>query len=448
MMPVAWRSALRRLPAMPPGPRPSDRLRRWAARVGPWPRVLALAAVVGLLTGLFVVVLERLIIGVLLDAFGRQPLAVQVAAPFVGLVLAAACLHWLAGDASPSTTDEYIRDFHDRGRLLPLGPVPGRVLASVATIGFGCAQGLEGPSIYGGAAVGSVLQRRFARHFSPEDMKMLVVAGAAAGLSAIFKTPATGAIFALEVPYRNDLGARAVLPAIIASTVSYLTFVSFLGTEPLLQIEGDPALGARDLLGAAAVGLLAGAGARLFSAMVGAARRVQDARRPRTRALCVVGAGAGLAGVALVADAAIGLPLTLGPGYDAIRWTTEAERGVALVALLFVLRALATGLSIAGGGAGGTFIPLVVQGALLGRLVGFALPAGRASLFTMVGAAAFVGAGYRTPLAGVMFVAESTGRPGFVVPGLIATALAQLVMGGASVADHQKDRRGVGTGDD
>jgi H+/Cl- antiporter ClcA len=59
------------------------------------------------------------------------------------------------------------------------------------------------------------------------------------------------------------------------------------------------------------------------------------------------------------------------------------------------------------------------------------------TLFPLIGVAAFLGAGYRVPLAGVMFVAESTGRPGFVVPGLIAAIVAQLFMGGASASAYQ-----------
>jgi CIC family chloride channel protein len=83
------------------------------------------------------------------------------------------------------------------------------------------------------------------------------------------------------------------------------------------------------------------------------------------------------------------------------------------------------------------FIPLVVAGALAGRVVGGAVNALDTSLFTVVGAAAFLGAGYRVPLAAVVFVAEATGRPGFVVPGLLAAVVAELVMGTRSVTEYQ-----------
>jgi CIC family chloride channel protein len=112
-----------------------------------------------------------------------------------------------------------------------------------------------------------------------------------------------------------------------------------------------------------------------------------------------------------------------------------------LVAVILGLRALVTVATVAGGGAGGLFIPLVLLGALTGQIVGGVLGETTATLFPVVGVAAFLGAGYRTPLAAVMFVAESTGRPGFVVPGLLAAAVSQLVMGQASVSPYQETGR-------
>ena len=89
----------------------------------------------------------------------------------------------------------------------------------------------------------------------------------------------------------------------------------------------------------------------------------------------------------------------------------------------------------------GLFVPLVVLGALLGQLCGQAVHESTHTLFPVIGVAAFLGAGYRTPLAAVVFVAESTGRPGFIVPGLIAAVVAQLVMGDESVSIYQSPQR-------
>jgi CBS domain-containing protein len=155
-----------------------------------------------------------------------------------------------------------------------------------------------------------------------------------------------------------------------------------------------------------------------------------------------VSSGAILGALIVAARAVSDQPLAIGPGYLAVRWATDPTHGVLLVVGLLLIRTLAVPTALAGGGVGGLFIPLVVEGALVGRLCGSAFGQPGSSLFPVIGIAAFLGAGYRVPLAAVMFVAESTGRPEFVVPGLIAAVAAQLVMGRASVSAYQQARQG------
>lgn len=403
-------------------------------------QTLAFAAVTGVLVGAAVLVIERVTVDGLLDTLAEQPLWVQALGPVVGLLIAAACLRWVAGDASNTTADEYIRAFHDPSdERSPARPVFGRILASIATIGYGGALGLEGPSIYAGSVIGSSLQRRFARFFSREDAKVLLVAGAAAGVSAIFKTPATGALFAIEVPYRADVARRNVLPAMVAAVTGYAVVASVDGTDRLLPISGAPDFGWKELGGALVVGLLCGAGARLFSAGI----RFLRSRTVTTIPLLtrIAGAGALLALLAWLSDVVVDAPLSLGPGYDVIAWATDHGNGFWLVAFLLTARAAATFATFGAGGAGGLFIPLVVLGALGGRLVGDVFDMSDTGLLVAVGMAAFLGAGYRTPLAAVVFVAEATGSPGLVVPAIIATAASQLLLSDSSVASHQRAGR-------
>ena len=398
--------------------------------------VVLFAALTGGVTGLGVAGFEAVTRDGLFDHLQRAPLAVEVLAPLAGLVLAALALRLLAGGASPATADEYIKNFHEAGARLDPRPLPGRIVASVATLGLGGAMGYEGPSIYLGAAVGSALQRRFSRFFSREDAKVLLVAGAAAGVAAIFKAPATGLVFALEVPYQEDFARRMLLPAGIAAAVSYVVFVAIAGTAPLFAVAGSPPFNLQDLGGAVLLGVLCGVGARLFTMALLRAKRVATRIPPLVRA---AGAGTVLVGLALLAKVAFGAPLTLGAGYDNLTWAFDPRRAVALVMLLFALRALATVATVSGGGVGGLFIPLVIEGALLGRAVGglFRTAASGSHFFPLVGVSAFLGAGYRVPLAGVVFAAEASGRPGFIVPGLIAAVVAQLFMGRASASPYQ-----------
>jgi len=403
-----------------------------------WYRVIVFAALTGALVGLAVALFEWVVGEGLLEGTLDLPNGLQWCAPAVGLVLAWCALRFVGRGASPATADEYLDAYHHRDGDLPAREVPGRTLASAATLGLGGAMGFEGPSVYLGAAIGSAIERRFPGPFTDENRRLLLVAGAAAGIAAIFKAPATGAVFAIEVPYQEDSASHTVVPATVAAAASYLTYVIFYGLGRLFPAGGSPALDARDLAGALAIGVLAGIGARGFAWLVRAAKRVSSSTVPVWRRLLVVGVA--LTALAALTYVAYDKPLSLGPGYSAIEWTHAAERSLGLVVLLLLIRATATSLAIAGGGVGGVFIPLFVEGWILGTAVEVVVSS-HTLLFPVIGAAAFLGAGYRTPIAAVVFVAEVTGGPGFIVPALIATAVAQLLMGRQSITTHQLPRR-------
>jgi len=394
------------------------------------------AAVVGALTGFAVAGFERLTVSVVFDrVVAKLPLALLAFAPGVGLAVAALWLRGPGRGVSPATADEYIDAFHAE-HPLPVRSMVHRVVAAVATLGSGGAMGLEGPSIYIGATIGQAAQRRFRSLFGDADRNLLLVAGAAAGIAAIFKAPATGAVFALEVPYQDDLARRMLLPALVASASGYLALVAVNGTAPLFPIAGAPPLSFVDLAGAAGLGIAAGVGARAFSWLL---RRAKEISTRGNAALRVAAAGLMIAALFAVGRGLTGESLVLTPGYGVVTWALDPKRSVGILLAILLLRCLATSLSVAGGGVGGLFVPLVVAGALLGRAFGIAV-GGNDSLFLVVGVAAFLGAGYRVPLAAVMFVAETTGRPGFVVPGLIAAVVAELLMGSMSVTTHQVHR--------
>jgi len=397
-----------------------------------------LALLTGATTGLAVAGFDWLVREQAFDRVLRGPLWVQAVAAPLGLVLAWLVLRWVGRGTGPATADEYIKNFHDAEKGLDLAPVPARLLASAATLGGGAAMGFEGPSIYLGAAIGAWWQRRFSRVFERADAKALLVCGAAAGVAAIFKAPATGMVFALEVPYRQDLARRMLLPAMFSAAASYVVFAAINGTDPLFPISGTPPFDLRDLGGAAVLGLLGGGAARLFADAIRAAKHSSAALSAAVRLP--------IAAVALVALFAAGRGITgrslmIGSGYQAIEWSLEPGHAAGVILAVFALRALATSVAVWAGGVGGLFIPLVVQGALVGSAMGVAVGASDTTLFPLLGIAAFLGAGYRVPLAAVVFVAESTGRPSFVVPALIAAATSQLLIGRSSVSDYQQDTR-------
>jgi CIC family chloride channel protein len=412
----------------------------------------------GILVALVVAAFEVLTADVLLERLAEQPLWVVAAAPTLGLGAAALTLRWLAGGAGPATSDEYIRAYHERRPRLPFRLLPARLLAGAATIGSGGALGLEGPSIYAGSVTGLAVHRRVSRLLRREDAHLLLTAGAAAGVAAVFKAPATGVLFALEAPYRGDLARRALLPALVAAAASYTTYVAIVGIEPVIPfatleqlVSGEEGglispsdvqavlrVELTDLAGALALGIAAGIGGRIVARVARWAKERGERHHVLAR---IVAAGVVLAALAVAAEAAFDAPLTTGPGLGAVEWVTQPDQGLGLIALLFGMRLAATTATLVGGGVGGLFIPLAVQGAILGAFIGELVDTDRPLLYATLGVAASLGAGYRTPIAAVMFVAEVAPSGGFVVPALVAAAVSQLVAGRSSVAAHQRDER-------
>lgn len=413
-------------------------------------RLLGASVAIGVVVAVVVALFETLTESVLLHWLFDQSLIVLVTAPVVGILAANGVLRWVGRGTSGATSDEYIRTFHERHPRLPIIHLPGKLLAGVATIGMGGAVGMEGPSIYAGSSIGLWVHEKTGSFLRRDKARLLLTAGAAAGIAAVFKAPATGVIFAMEAPYREDVTPQALLPSLLASAASYVTFVSLVGTEPVVPfLAGSGGISGEagrsvfgvdliDLAGALALGIAAGLGGRGFAWLV--RRSKAGAKRYSLPKRLLLG-GIGLAVLAWVAEVVFESPLTLGPGTEAMAWVV-GDRGLGLIALLFGLRMAATITTVFAGGVGGLFIPLAALGVVLGEFVGQAIGKDETTLYPILGLAAFLGAGYRAPIAAVMFVAESTGGVGsFVVPALVAAAVSQVVAGPSSVADYQRSVR-------
>ena len=228
-----------------------------------------------------------------------------------------------------------------------------------------------------------------------------------------------------------------LLPALVGAASGYVALVAVNGTTPLFPIRGTPPLSFIDLTAAAALGLAAGFGARVFAWMLRTAKHINDRARPVT---AVASASCSIAVLFFIGRALTHQNLVLTPGYGVVSYTLVTKQSLAVIAAVLVLRCCATSAAVAGGGVGGLFVPLVVAGALLGRIFGDVI-GHDTSLFLVIGIAAFLGAGYRVPLAAIMFVAETTGKPSFIVPGLIAAVVAELAIGPGSVTTHQSPSR-------
>jgi len=172
-------------------------------------------------------------------------------------------------------------------------------------------------------------------------------------------------------------------------------------------------------------------------------RSYKDGSRPYLRAAL---AGVALSLLAMSAWLITGSAITAGPGYVASDWalpTSGVTPAVGLLLAALVIRAISVLLCVAAGGGGGVFTSMAVNGILLGTLVAAVLGLENPTLLALAGACAFLGAGYRLPLATAGLLAEVAGAAAPIALGLIAIGIAMVFMGSTSASSTQTDARSV-----
>jgi len=306
-----------------------------------------------------------------------------------------------------------------------------KVIGCAFTIGLGGSTGLEGPAKWLGAAVGVQFHRgihwlalrwRFFRRLKVQPLTM-VVAGASAAVAIVFRAPLSGSLFAVE--HDGHVSHEELIPSVVAAASAYMVWVAIVGPAPLIPLPKTYHLQAKELLWALPVGLICGLGASLFLAIRFGLTRFL-ARYPLVwRGLL---GGVGLALLAMPGHFLFhDLQVTQRGGLELILHVlagTETHRA----AILFSgLKILATAMTLAAGGVGGMWICTVSMGASLGAfLQGWMMPE-TPGLIPMMAGVAFAGAVHEVILVPVVFLAETTGDPALVVPGLLAATVAVLV---------------------
>jgi CIC family chloride channel protein len=111
-----------------------------------------------------------------------------------------------------------------------------KMFSSIITIGSGGSAGREGPIAQIGAGFGSYLANLL--RLNDDERRTLLIAGAAGGIGAIFRSPLGGALFSVEVLYRRDFESKALIPALLSSIVAYSIFASRFGWEFLFETPG------------------------------------------------------------------------------------------------------------------------------------------------------------------------------------------------------------------
>ena len=407
---------------------------------------LVIAPVVGVITGLITTALAVIILDrmwpPILNYYVHHHWA-MVPGLLLGCMVAGLLMQYMTPDPDEHSTEEIIRSYHEHQGDVNMRPFFPKLLAAIATVGFGGSAALEGPSIYGGGAIGSWLWKRLrsARRFSLDsrDRRIMLICGAAAGMSAVFRAPLTGIVFSLEMPYKDDLAHEALLPSLISSVVSFMTLSFFLGSAPLFDFAAEPSFTRRDLLWCALLGLVIGLVGMAFVTTFRRVRRFcvnwQTSHWVKLSLGGVLTAVCGMAFVHFYDG-----PLTpLGPNYEAVGLILQHAHSSAELVLFGLLKLAATIFTLGAGGVSAMFVPLFLTGGSFG--VAFAQSVAHSpslGLYAAVGMASFIAAGYKTPLAAVVFVAEATGGHAFIIPSLIGAAVAYAVSGDASASGDQR----------
>ncbi len=408
---------------------------------------LIIAPIIGLITGLVITGVVVIILGKLwppiLSYYLRHHWAIVPGITF-GFIVTGLIMQFLTPDPNEHSTEEIIRSYHEHeGRVDVRFFVP-KLIAAITTVGFGGSAALEGPSIYGGAAIGSWLWTKLRRlRLSDRDRRIMLICGAAAGMSAVFRAPLTGIVFALEMPYRDDLAHEALVPSLIASVVSFVTLSSFLGATPLFNFSGSTTFERHDLYWSALLGLIVGLVAMVFVITFRRARTfLVGWAVPHWLKLAIGGLLTGLCGL-LFLHIYPGNLVPIGPNYEAVGDILGSQHGTAQLVVFSVLKLGATLFTLAAGGVSAMFVPLFLTGGSIGTAFAQSVVhSSTVDLYAAVGMASFIAAGYKTPLAAVVFVAEATGGHAFIIPALIGAAVAYAASGDASASGDQRLHEG------
>jgi CIC family chloride channel protein len=344
----------------------------------------------------------------------------------IGALLCGLLVYSVAPEAEGHGTDAAIASYHFRGsRVRPIVPLI-KAIASSITIGSGGAAGREGPAAQissGAAAVLCDLLR-----VPLAERRILVLAGMAAGLSAIFRAPLGMAIFASEILYSGLAFEYEAIPfTLVASVVAYAVNGLFVGWDTLFLIPpGLTFLRPLELGGYAILGAAAGVvGAIEPSIFYGVRDLFVRLRLPRHVKPAVGGLFMGLIAMAL--------PQTLATGFGWVQMALTGGYTGAVLLLLVFAKIVAMSLTVSSGGSGGVFGPNVYIGAMLGGGVvsvlngcfpdvHFLVPA-----FVVVGMGAVFAGTARVPVSTLIMVVEMTGGYGLIVPSMLASAISFIV---------------------
>jgi CIC family chloride channel protein len=307
---------------------------------------------------------------------------------------------------------------------ISLRTVIGKFLCCSVSLASGIALGREGPSVQIGAGIASVMGRRF--KLSTEEVKSLVPVGCSAALAAAFNTPIAAVLFSLE-EIMGDMNAPVLGTVVIASATSWMVLHLVLGDQPLFHVPSYQLVNPAEFGIYAVLGVLGGLGSVCFVKLLLAIRKWFKTFPKATEWVQPVAGGlfVGLIGWFV--------PEILGVGYDFVDTVLGGDFPVKTVAMLAVLKIIATPACYGSGNAGGIFGPSLFIGAMIGGSVGWVAHTLFPHVTANPGAYALVGMGtafagiVRTPMTSVIMIFEMTRDYSIIVPLMISNLISFMI---------------------
>ena len=366
-----------------------------------------------------------------------------VITPVLGGLIVGPLIWRFAPEAKGHGVPEVMAAVLTKGGFIRPRVVLVKSMASAITIGSGGSVGREGPIVQIGSTIGSTLG--YLLHLPPRTMRTFVACGAAGGIAATFNAPIAGALFAVEI-ILGDFGFIQLGPIITSAVTATVVSRAVVGNFAAFEVPDYQMVNPFELIPYVGLGLLCGVVGVIFIRLLDKMEwlferkiRIHDALKPALGGLAI-----GLIGLKF--------PEIFGVGYEAVNAALHGNIVLELMALLVVVKLVATTITLASGGSGGIFAPSLFLGAMVGGTVGkvangfFPAWTATSGAYSLVGMAAMVGATTQAPITAIVIIFELTGDYKIILPLMISTIIAVLTASTLwrdSIYTHKLRKKGI-----